>query len=253
MHSKNKNEEYLHMVITGAPGGGKTTVSKIIGNIYKNMDILSKNGIFRIAGRDDLVGQYLGETAIKTKKLLTSCLGGVLFIDEAYSLGPGQKDKDSYSKECVDTLCGFLSEHKNDFCCIIAGYEEEIKKCFFAINPGLERRFPWVHKIDVYDEEDLTKIFLKLIKKINWNLHSDVDVKYLIEFFKNNKEYFKNSGGDIENFISKIKMCHSLRVFSLDKEFKFILTDYDFKKALDNIKKHRFKNEEKPTYINYYI
>jgi hypothetical protein len=81
-----------------------TSVAKILGNIYKNTGILSKDGKFKIGYRDDFVGEYLGQTATKTRKFLNSCLGGVLFIDEVYSLGPGQKDKDSFSKEAIDTI-----------------------------------------------------------------------------------------------------------------------------------------------------
>lgn len=249
MHLKNKNEEYLHTMILGQPGTGKTTVAKIIGSIYKNIGILSKKGVFKIAGRSDLVGEYLGSTAVKTTKMLESCLGGVLFIDEVYSLGAGQKDKDSYSKECVDTICGFLSEHKNDFCCIIAGYEKEVKDCFLSINPGLERRFPWVHKIDEYTTEDLTDIFIKLVADTKWELN--VDRKIIVKFFEENKQYFKNAGGDIETFISKIKLVHSKRVFTMDKTFRFIIIDEDIKEALNLIKKYKLVKDEK-RFLDYY-
>jgi SpoVK/Ycf46/Vps4 family AAA+-type ATPase len=250
MHTKNKNEEYLHTIIMGKPGCGKTTLAKIIGLIYKNMGILSKKGSFTIAGRVDLVGEYLGSTAVKTTRLLNSCLGGVLFIDEVYSLGSGQKDRDSFSKEAVDTICGFLSEHKNDFCCIIAGYEKEVKDCFLSINPGLERRFPWVHKIDEYTSEDLSKIFIKMITDIKWELN--VEKKDIIDFFKTNKEYFKNAGGDCETFISKIKMAHSKRVFTLDKTLKFKINITDITEALNMIKKYKLNTEEKK-FLDYYI
>ena len=87
MHKKGENE-YLHTVITGLPGSGKTSVAEILGKIYKNLGILSKNGSFTVAKREDFIAPYLGQTAIKTRVLLESCVGGVLFIDEAYSLGP---------------------------------------------------------------------------------------------------------------------------------------------------------------------
>jgi len=123
-------DDYLHCCLFGKPGTGKTTVAKILGDLYKNLGILNyeEKSTFRIARRDDLIGKYLGHTAIKTRQLLESCIGGVLLIDEAYSLGPGQQDRDSFSKEAIDTINEFLSEHKHDFCCIIAGYEEQIKK-----------------------------------------------------------------------------------------------------------------------------
>ena len=242
MHTKNRNEEYLHTLIMGSPGGGKTTVAKIIGKIYQAMGVLSHNGPFKIAYRDDFVAEYLGQTAIKTKKLLQSCLGGVLFVDELYSLGPGVKDKDSFSKEALDTLTGFLSEHKNDFCFIGAGYEEDIKKCFMGVNKGLERRFQWVHKIDEYNPEELSDIFLKMVKEMNW--HVSMDTKDIINVIKEEKKLFKHSGGSVEVFISKMKMVHAKRVFSLDKEHMFVFTTKDMTNAIDLIKKNSLNKEE---------
>jgi SpoVK/Ycf46/Vps4 family AAA+-type ATPase len=244
MHTKNRNEEYLHTVIMGSPGCGKTSLARVIGMIYKNLGILSKRGTFVTASREDFIGEHLGATAIKTSNLLNNCIGGVLFIDEVYSMGPGQKDKDSFSKEAIDTICAFLSEHKNDFCCIIAGYETEIKKCFFAVNSGLERRFPWVHKIENYNEENLADIFLKMVNDINWSIDTSVDKKFIIDFFRDNKEYFKNFGGDIETFISKIKMAHSKRIFCLDKENKFIINTEDISTGIKMMKNSKLYKQD---------
>lgn len=252
MHQRNKNQEYLHTVITGNAGSGKTSVAKIIGKIYTNLGVLSKkNNSFTIGYRDDFVAEYLGQTAIKTRSFLESCLGGVLFIDEVYSLGPGQKDKDSFSKEAIDTLCSFLSEHKNDFCCIVAGYKADIKKCFFSVNQGLERRFPWRHDIDQYTDIDLAEIFIKMVNETKWVLHEEIDKKNMTLFFKNNKEHFKHTGGSIETFISKLKMIHSKRVFNLEKEFKFIINKEDVENCLIEVKKHS-DNEPKKIMLSMY-
>jgi len=229
MHKKGENE-YLHTVITGPPGTGKTSVAAIIGNIYKTMGILSSNGTFTLAKREDFIAPYLGQTAIKTRVLLDSCVGGVLFIDEAYALGPGQSDKDSFSKEAIDTLNAFLSEHKNDFCCIIAGYAEDIEKCFFRINKGLERRFQWIHKINDYSDNELAKIMMKMIKDVEWKINTDIN--NLTEFINKNKNCFKNFAGDIETFLSKCKMAHARRVFSLEDRHRFILTEEDLANAV---------------------
>ena len=237
--------EYLHTVILGPPGCGKTTIAQIIGEIYKKMKILSPNGTFKVAKREDLVGEYLGQTAVKTKKLLMSCLGGVLFIDEAYALGPGQKDRDSYSKEAIDTMNAFLSDHKDKICCIIAGYEEEIKKCLFSVNPGLERRFQWVHRIDTYTDNDLARMCLKKIDEIKWE--TNVDINTFEKIIKDNKELFKNYGGDIENLVNKSKLCHAKRVFCLDEKFRFTLVNKDFDDAIEMMKKNKLvdnKEEE---------
>ena len=242
-HLKNKNEEYLHTMIMGLPGSGKTTVARIIGELYQSMGVLSPDGPFRIAYRDDFIAGYLGQTAIKTRKLLKSCIGGVLFVDEVYSLGPGQTERDSFSKECMETITGFLSEHKNDFCFIGAGYEEDIKKCFFGGNKGLERRFQWNHKIDKYNEYDLADIMLKMVKEMQWQF--GLDRKDIVELIKDNIKLFKNAGGDIETFISKCKNFHARRVFSLDQEHMFVLTKDDLTGGIELIKKYKLDEEEK--------
>ena len=249
MHTRNQNEEYLHTVIYGAPGTGKTTCARIIGKIYQAMGVLAENGVFKTAGREDLVAEYLGQTAVKTKKLLKSCIGGILFIDEAYALGPGTSDHDSFSKEAVDTLNAFLSEHKNDFCCIIAGYEDDIKKCFFSINKGLERRFPWVHKIEPYSSTNLAHIMLKMIKEMNW--YCVPNINELTDIINENKGSFKNAGGDIETFISKCKMAHAKRVFNLDMDHKYIITMKDMTNALELMKKNSLKIEDEKTPFMY--
>ena len=236
MHTRNRNEEYLHTLILGPPGTGKTTVAKIIGKIYQGMGILSHSGSFKIAHRDDFIAEYLGQTAIKTKKLLKSCIGGVLFIDEVYSLAPTRSDRDSFAKEALDTLTAFLSEHKNDFCCMAAGYEEDVRNCFFGMNKGLERRFTWVHKIDKYTPVQLAQIFTKMVFEMKWDsAFEEKDVASLIE---KNSGLFINAGGDIETFITKCKMMHSRRVFSMGREHKFILTNEDLEQAIDYIKRH---------------
>jgi SpoVK/Ycf46/Vps4 family AAA+-type ATPase len=208
------------------------------------MNVLSPTGIFKVAYRDDFVAGYLGQTATKTKKLLNSCIGGVLFIDEVYALAPRSNDRDSFSKEAIDTINAFLSEHKNDFCCIIAGYEDEVNNCFFAMNKGLERRFPWVHRIEEYTSKNLYDIFIKMVKDVGWDV--SFDEKTMTGILEQNKKFFKNAGGDIETFLTKCKMFHSKRVFSLGKEHKFILSKDDVKEALQFMEKRSVVKEDKP-------
>lgn len=225
-----------------------TTVAKIIGNMYKNMGILSKNGPFRIAHRDDFIAGYLGQTSLKTKALLESCLGGVLFIDEAYSLGYDKNSNDSFSKEAIDTLCGFLSKHTTNFCCIIAGYKDEINNNFFRINQGLNSRFPWRHNISEYNYNELSLIFLKKINEINWVII--INNKELVNFFKKHYEIFRyNSGRVICNFLSKTKVCHSKRILRLSEDHKFSITLEDMKNGIKYFLK--MTKEEKTTYDMY--
>lgn len=239
------NQDYLHTRIYGSPGTGKTTVAKIIGQLYQAMGVLSYDGPFKVAYRDDFIAGYLGQTAIKTRKLLESCIGGVLFIDEVYALAPrNDNTKDIFSKEAIDTLNGFLSEHKNDMCCIIAGYEDEVENTFFNMNRGLERRFPWVHRIDNYTSKELYEIFLKMVRDTEWEVSAESD--FAVALFEKEKNLFKNYGGDVETFLSKCKIMHSIRVFGMEPERKFILTKEDILEGIALMKKHAKKKEDKP-------
>ena len=152
--------------IKGPPGVGKTQISHIIAKIYKGLGFLKKDKVISVK-RDDLIAGYLGQTAIKTKKKLEEALGGVLLIDEAYSLGD-DGDKDSFSKEAVDLLTSYLSEHGHEFICIVAGYKEALEKRFFSINEGLAIRYTIHYDIKPYSGEDLRKIFFKVINDGDW-------------------------------------------------------------------------------------
>ena len=234
---KVNNMEYMHTVLCGPPGTGKTEVAKIIGEIFSKLGILSK-GTFTKVVRSDLIAGYLGQTAIKTSKIIENSLGGVLFIDEAYSLG-NQEKRDSFAKECLDTLCESLSNHKDNLMVIIAGYEEELNSCFFSFNPGLRSRFPWTFKTDKYSPEDLFKIFCKKVKEINWKINNSLDEN----FFKKNIKYFKHYGRDVELFLSKTKIAHARRVFSLSDDQKTILSKDDLDKGLKLFIKHGIVTE----------
>lgn len=234
--NKDSSGDFLHTVIYGPPGTGKTEIAKIMGKIYSKIGILS-NGTFKKVTRSDLVAGYLGQTAIKTREVINESLGGVLFIDEAYSLGNPEK-RDSFSKECIDTLCEALSDNKDNLMVIIAGYEKELKDCFFDFNKGLDSRFNWRFKTDNYSYEDLYKIFLKKVKEIGWDIDSSYNLTS--EWFKNNKEYFYFYGRDIETLLSKIKLAHSRRVFCRPETEKKKLT----KKDLDNGLQIYLKNDE---------
>lgn len=182
--------------------------------------------IFKIAHREDLIGGYLGQTALKTKALLKSCIGGTLFIDEVYALGNESESKDIYSKECIDTINAFLSDHKNEFALIIAGYKDEINKCFFSVNSGLRRRFPWVYEIEPYTPSNLTDIFLaQLIKEENNKWYVSVPRDTLVQFFETYKKDFSFYAGDTEVLLAKAKLYHAQRTFGDTKEKRLLNMD----------------------------
>jgi len=234
--------DYLHTVIYGPPGTGKTHVAKIIGKIFSKLGILKK-GTFKKVTRSDLIAGYLGQTAIKTKDVIQECLDGVLFIDEAYSLGNSEK-RDSFSKECIDTLCESLSNYKENLMVIIAGYESELNECFFQFNKGLDSRFTWRFKIDDYDGKDLFNMFLKKITDYEWK--ADASLKE--EWFVKNKPYFTFYGRDIEVLFSKTKIAHSRRVFCKTSEEKKVITvkdlDKGFELFMDNEEVKKRKDDE---------
>jgi len=233
----NNSHDFMHTVIYGEPGTGKTEIAKIIGKIFSNIGLLSKD-TFKKVTRSDLIAGYVGQTALKTRDVIKESLGGVLFIDEAYSLGNSDK-KDSFSKECIDTLCEALSNHKQDLMVIIAGYENELNQCFFNYNQGLESRFAWRFKTDEYSGKDLHDIFIKKVKEIEWSVCENENA-ITPQWFEKNIDYFKFYGRDIESLLAKTKIAHSKRVFCKDKseKRKLILED------LDNGLKMYLKNNE---------
>ena len=239
--NKNNNGDFMHTVIYGPPGTGKTEVAKILGKIYSKLGVLKKE-IFKKATRVDFIAGYLGQTAIKTKELLNSCNGGVLFIDEAYSLGNEEK-KDSFSKECIDTLCEVLSDNKENLMVIIAGYEKELNDCFFNYNQGLESRFIWRFNIDGYNGEELMHIFIKKVTDNGWKLVEDS--KITKEWFVKNLHYFKFFGRDMETLFTKTKIAHSRRVFCKSEDIKMKITINDLNKGLEMFTSNDKTNERK--------
>ena len=246
---KSSTGDFMHTVIYGPPGTGKTEIAKMMGKIYSKLGTLSK-GTFKKVTRGDLVAGYLGQTALKTKDVIKEAIGGVLFIDEAYALGNSEK-RDSFAKECIDTLCEALSDNRDDLMVIIAGYENELKECFFDYNQGLDSRFTWRFKTDEYNHEDLYNIFLKKVKDIGWEID---DKTITSEWFKKNKDYFKFFGRDIETILAKTKIAHSRRVFCKLESDKRKINSKDLDNGFniyiknENVK-NRKEKEERTLYM----
>lgn len=249
IQDNNENSMSFNTVLYGEPGSGKTTIAKIIGNVFLKLGYLENNN-FIIAKRSDLIAGYLGQTAIKTQKIIDKAEGGVLFIDEVYSLG--SSGTDSFSKECIDTLNQNLSE--KNFICIIAGYEKDIKEHFFSKNAGLERRFPWAFTIDKNTPYDLYLIFLKFVKD-NGFYFIKKDNDRLIQFFSSNQEYFKYNGGSLKNFFDKLKIYYYQNYFGRKKNIKKSVNINDILETFKIFKKYENKgsNEISPPPFGMYI
>lgn len=232
------DQNMLHVVIQGSPGVGKTKLANIIGKIYFKLNVLNSDGSNHpkivVAKRSDLIGEYLGTTAKKTQEVINASKGGILLIDEAYALG-NKEGRDSYSKECIDTLNQNLSEGKADFLCIVAGYKDSLEQCLFKHNAGLKRRFPFVYTINNYTAVELSLIYTQMINKEAWSFHEEhrSDMKAL---FKSEYDLFGNMGGDVETLWFFTKLEHSKRVFCLSEKMKKIVTLTDTKNGMNKLK-----------------
>lgn len=241
LHIGTGGGDFKHTVICGPPGTGKTEIAKFIGNMYSKIGVLKKN-IFKKVSRNDLIAGFLGQTAIKTKKVIEDARGGVLFIDEAYSLAC-EDHNDSFSKECLDILCESLSDCKEDLMVIIAGYKEELDATFFRVNPGLKSRFIWQFEIDGYTASELRLIFEKKIADQGWSL--DTDSNLSDAWFQTRFKEFTSYGRDIEQLITYIKIAHSRRIYGLNTECRKRISLDDINNGYSTL-----KGQKKPSNVD---
>jgi SpoVK/Ycf46/Vps4 family AAA+-type ATPase len=250
----------MNTVIYGPPGIGKTLVGHIIGEIYNKLGLVANSDSNKIVKLKTykasmLIGEYLGHTRKRTKDAINECLktGSVMFLDEAYALSSGgsKSDKgDSYAYESIDELNIALSENPN-FILIIAGYEDDLEKRFFAINKGLDRRFPFRYKIDKYDYVELSKIFLKKIKDDDWKFEESSDK--LAEFFKKNIKSFPAFGGSVDELFFNVKINHGLRIFGKKPEKRKHITMEDVSEGFQLYKKVKnIKEDDERSIYNMY-
>lgn len=221
-------KQVFHMIFTGNPGTGKTTVARKIASMFYDLNILTK-GHFIEAERADLVGEYIGQTALKTRNLIQRALGGVLFIDEAYSLARGgEKD---FGREAIDTLVKQMEDHKDEFILILAGYPNEMEY-FLEMNPGLASRFPFIHTFDDYTIDELMDIGeqfanereYKLTREAKWKLKH-----HLRKQLMKKEDHFANARY-VRNMIEKAIRTQSVR---LVKTRKFSYNDLIYIEADD--------------------
>lgn len=227
----NSEKNTLHLAFTGNPGTGKTTVARIVGRIYKQIGLLSK-GHFVEVSRTDLIAGYQGQTALKVKKVIESAKGGVLFIDEAYSITENDHS-DSYGRECLTELTKALEDYRDDLVVIVAGYTEPMNK-FFESNSGLKSRFNTFIEFDDYNVEELEKILDSMCKKNDYLLNEDAE-KIIKEYFQkvvsNEEENFSN-GRFVRNLYDDLVMNHAKRISkknAVTREDLMIITKDDVK------------------------
>ncbi len=201
----------LHMMFKGNPGTGKTTVARLIGKLFQKINVLSKGHLIE-AERADLVGEYIGHTAQKTRDLIKRAMGGILFIDEAYSLGRGgEKD---FGKEAIDTLVKHMEDKSHDFILILAGYSEEMDR-FLQLNPGLKSRFPIIVEFPDYTVDELLEIARRMVAEREYVLTTAAERKLRDHLLKVKSLYHTrhfSNGRYVRNIIEKSIRSQAMRL-----------------------------------------
>lgn len=236
---KTEEKIELHCLFLGNPGTGKTSVARLFGKILKSMGILENGHVIEV-DRSGLVGQYIGETAIKTDKIITEAIGGILFIDEAYSLKKSNVSSD-FGQEAIDTLLKRMEDQKGKFVVIAAGYPSLMNE-FIESNPGLKSRFTHTFIFDDYTPSQLVQIFNFFASKEEYELERNAEkflLKHLEEIYKYRDESFGNARL-IRKIFSESKIQLSKRYQSVNEEerIKFSLNKIeieDIKSAIEKI------------------
>lgn len=202
-----------HIVFTGNPGTGKTTVARIIGRLFKAYGLVSQGG-FREVRRSDLVGQHVGESEKITSKILEEAKGGVLFIDEAYALAGKGND---FGKIVIETLMVAMENYRDDIVIIVAGYKDEMED-FLNINPGLKSRFNFFIEFDDYNDEELVNIVKLMAERNDYKIDNELERALLDNFSNYRKSTDKFANGRLaRNLFESMLLKQAIRLSEMER------------------------------------
>lgn len=216
----NKGNFSIHCIFQGNPGTGKTTISRLVGRIFKAMGLLEKGHVVEV-DRAGLVGQYIGETAIKTEKVINEAMGGVLFIDEAYTLIKKSSGGQDFGQEAIDVLLKRMEDYSGAFVVIAAGYPEEMQT-FIDSNPGLKSRFTHYFNFDDYSPDEMIEIFNTISSKEDFSIEKDALELLRKEFTRLYRKRDKSFGNArlVNKYFNSAKMQLSRRFIQMNEDEK---------------------------------
>lgn len=215
---------FVHTLLLGKPGTGKTTFATLLVDVWDALGIIDKRR-FKITKRSDWVGKYQGHSVAKAKKLIESCKGGVIFIDEAYSIISAKDGDDMYGREVLTEIVEAMSNIDKQVVFIMAGYENDMKQ-LFTHNAGLERRFGYVYRFKTPPAVMLESIFIKQLKQTKWKVCKE-DRPGVLEFFQRNAKTLKNGGGSTKQLIFHSKQASVVREFPSNSSSQLTIQDME--------------------------
>lgn len=239
---------FVHTLLLGKPGSGKTTFASLLVDVWDALGIVDKRR-FKITRRSDWVGKYQGHSVAKAKKLIESAKGGVIFIDEAYSLLSSKDGDDMYGQEVITEIVEAMSNADKQVLFIMAGYEKDMKQ-LFTCNAGLERRFGYVYRFQTPASIMIERIFTKQLVDTKWKIHKK-DRREVQEFFDRNFKKLPHGGGSTQQLIFHSKQSSIVRQFPHQNEH--VIRIVDLEEGMKSFNNHAKVFSTKPPPLNMYL